>query len=250
LTAIFVQEALFLSRIPDMVYEKVKALEERIGYKYKNKNLAINALVHSSFSNENHNFGFPSNERLEFLGDAILDFVLGLMLYNNKSNFSEGQMSKMRALIVCEASLNNCAKKLNLGELILLGKGEEASGGRERPSILSDAVEAIIGSIYLDGGMEEAEKFIRRILTETYEKAVNGILFMDYKTALQEELQKSGDVKIEYKLIDSYGPDHSKTFKMSVYADSRHIGTGTGKSKKEAEQMAAKAALDEINQEK
>ncbi|NMA67422.1 MAG: ribonuclease III [Clostridiaceae bacterium] len=236
--------------MPDNIYKKVEILENRIGYNFKNKNYAINALVHSSFSNENQNFGFSSNERLEFLGDAILDFVFGLMLYDNKENFSEGQMSKMRALIVCEASLNNCAKKINLGELILLGRGEEANGGRERPSILSDAIEAIIGSIYLDGGMEEAEKFIRRILTETYEKAIKGILFRDYKTALQEELQKSGDIKIEYKLIESYGPDHSKTFKMSVYANNKAIGTGTGKSKKEAEQMAAKAALDEIYEEK
>lgn len=237
-----------MGKIPDYFYKNVEELEKRIGYVFKNKDYAINALVHSSFSNEYQDYKISSNERLEFLGDAILDFVLGLMLYNNKENFSEGQMSKIRALIVCEASLNECAKKLKLGELLFLGRGEEANGGRERASILSDAMEAVIGSIYLDGGMEKAEKFIREILTETYEKALKGLLFMDYKTALQEELQKSGDVKIQYKLIEANGPDHSKTFKMSVYANDKAIGTGKGKSKKDAEQMAAKAALEDLKQ--
>lgn len=235
-----------MGRLPDFFYKNVEQLENRIGYVFKNKDIAVNALVHSSFSNEYQEYKISSNERLEFLGDAILGFVLGLMLYNNEEEFSEGQMSKIRALIVCEASLNNCAIKLNLGELIFLGRGEEANGGRERASILSDAMEAVIGSIYLDGGMEAAERIIREILTETYEKAVKGLLFMDYKTALQEELQKSGDVRIQYKLIEANGPDHSKTFKISVYANDKAIGTGSGKSKKDAEQMAAKAALEDI----
>ena len=235
-----------MTRIPEEVLEIVKTLEDRIGYTFRNKQYAINALVHSSFSNENHGFAMKSNERLEFLGDAILEFIMSLMLYNNPKNFSEGEMSKLRALIVCEASLNECARKIGLGELLMLGKGEEANGGRNRPSILSDAMEAIIGSIFLDGGIDEAEGFIMHFLGDIYRKAVEGILFMDYKTALQEELQKTGDVQIQYKLIESVGPDHAKTFKMAVYTNGKAIGTGIGKSKKDAEQMAAKAALEEM----
>lgn len=235
-------------KIPEEILNIVKTLESRIGYTYRNKQYAVNALVHSSFSNEHHNFAAKSNERLEFLGDAILDFVMSLVLYNNKKQFSEGEMSKLRALIVCEASLDACARKIGLGELVMLGKGEEANGGRVRPSILSDAMEAIIGSIYLDGGIDEAEGFIMHLLGDIYLKAVEGMLFMDYKTALQEELQKSGDIQIQYKLIESIGPDHSKTFKISVYANGKTIGTGVGKSKKDAEQMAAKAALEDMGQ--
>lgn len=235
-------------KIPEEILRIVETLESRIGYTYRNKQYAVNALVHSSFSNEHHNFGAKNNERLEFLGDAILDFVMSLALYNNEKQFSEGEMSKLRALIVCETSLDVCAKKIGLGELIMLGKGEEANGGRIRPSILSDAMEAIIGSIYLDGGIDEAEGFIMHLLGDIYHKAVEGMLFMDYKTALQEELQKSGDIPIQYKLIESIGPDHSKTFKMSVYANNKAIGTGVGKSKKDAEQMAAKAALEDMGQ--
>ncbi len=237
-----------MNKIPDTILETVSELEQKVGYRYRNKQYAINALVHSSYSNEHHSFAAKNNERLEFLGDAILDFVLSLMLYNNNTNFSEGEMSKMRALIVCEASLNICAQKIGLGDMILLGRGEEANGGRTRPSILSDAMEAIIGSIYLDGGMDEAEGFIMSLLGDIYSKAVNGMLFMDYKTALQEELQKSGDAQIQYKLMESMGPDHSKTFKIAVHANGKAIGVGVGKSKKDAEQMAAKAALEEINQ--
>ena len=237
-----------LNKIPDQVLNTVEVLENRIGYKYRNKQYAINALIHSSYSNEHHKFAAKNNERLEFLGDAILDFVLSLMLYNDKSQLSEGEMSKMRALIVCESSLYDCAKKIGLGELILLGRGEEANGGRTRPSILSDAMEAIIGSIYLDGGMDEAEGFIVNLLGDVYNKAVNGMLFMDYKTALQEELQKSGEVQIQYKIMEASGPDHSKTFKIAVYSNGKAIGSGIGKSKKDAEQMAAKAALEKINQ--
>jgi len=237
-----------LVKIPDEILNIVNTLESRIGYTYRNKQYAVNALVHSSFSNEHHNFAAKSNERLEFLGDAILDFVMSLVLYNNEKQFSEGEMSKLRALIVCEASLDACARKIGLGELVMLGKGEEANGGRVRPSILSDAMEAIIGSIYLDGGIDEAEGFIMHLLGDIYLKAVEGMLFMDYKTALQEELQKSGDIPIQYKLIESIGPDHSKTFKMSVYANGKIIGTGVGKSKKDAEQMAAKAALEDMGQ--
>lgn len=235
-----------LGKLPDDLLKTVEELEKRIGYTYRNKQYAINALVHSSYSNEHQNFAAKSNERLEFLGDAILNFVLSLMLYNNQAGFTEGEMSKLRALIVCEASLNECAKAIGLGDLIMLGRGEEANGGRTRPSILSDALEAVIGSIFLDSGIDEAEGFIMHIFGDIYQKAISGMLFMDYKTALQEELQKSGDVIIQYKLIESSGPDHSKTFKMAVYANGKAIGSGIGKSKKDAEQMAAKAALEEM----
>jgi ribonuclease-3 len=236
-----------LQTIPDYILKSVRELEKKIGYEYNNKQYAVNALVHSSWSNEHQDMVFDNNERLEFLGDAILEFVLSLMLYNDEKHLSEGEMSKMRALIVCESSLCECARKLGIGELILLGRGEEANGGRSRPSILSDAMEAIIGSIYLDSGIQEAERFIRNILFDTYNLAVTGKLFMDYKTALQEELQKSGDAKIRYKVLEATGPDHSKIFKVAVYNDAKIIGTGTGKSKKDAEQMAAKAALEAMN---
>jgi len=230
------------------LYKQVQKLEEKIGYCFRNKEYALNALIHSSYVNENHlDAELKNNERLEFLGDAILDFVMGLMLYNNHPEMSEGEMSKTRALIVCEASLAECARSLGLGELMFLGKGEDANGGRNRSSILSDCLEALIGSIYLDGGMDEAEGFIMSLLGETYQKAVNGELFMDYKTRLQEELQKSGDTKIQYKLLEATGPDHDKLFKMAVYAENRLLGTGYGKSKKEAEQEAAKQALESMN---
>ncbi len=237
-----------MKKLPDEIKKTVEALENKIGYQYRNRQYAVNALIHSSYSNEHQNFAAKNNERLEFLGDAILDFVMGLMLYNDKSCLNEGEMSKIRALIVCESSLYECAQKIGLGDLILLGRGEEANGGRTRPSILSDAMEAVIGSIYLDWGMDEAAGFIMGLLGEVYEKAVSGMLFMDYKTALQEELQKSGDVQIQYKLLEAVGPDHSKTFKIAVYANGKPIGTGIGKSKKDGEQMAAKAALEDINQ--
>jgi len=231
----------------EQLYKQVQKLEEKIGYCYRNKDYALNALIHSSYVNENHlDPRLKNNERLEFLGDAILDFVMGMMLYNNHPEMSEGEMSKTRALIVCEASLAESARSLGLGELMFLGKGEDANGGRNRPSILSDCLEALIGSIYLDGGMDEAEGFIMFLLGDTYQKAVRGELFMDYKTRLQEELQKSGDMKIHYKLIEATGPDHDKLFKMAAYADNRLLGTGCGKSKKEAEQEAAKKALERM----
>lgn len=236
-----------MESIPKKYMDHISKLEERIGYLYKDKSYALNALIHSSYANElNGSFSFKNNERLEFLGDAILDFAMGMMLYNNNPDMSEGEMSKTRALIVCEASLAACAQDLGIGELIFLGKGEENSGGRSRPSILSDCLEAIIGSLYLDGGMDEAEGFIVGLLGETYQKAVHGKLFMDYKTSLQEELQKTGDVKIQYKLMEAMGPDHAKSFKMLVSVNGKTLGVGCGKSKKDAEQDAAKAALETL----
>lgn len=236
-----------MKKSPDDILKNVEALESKIGYQYRNKQYAANALIHSSYSNEHHSLAAKNNERLEFIGDAILDFVMSLVLYNDKSNLSEGEMSKIRALIVCESSLYTCAQKIGLGDIILLGRGEEANGGRTRSSILSDAMEAVIGSIYLDGGMKDAESFILGLLGDVYEKAVGGMIFMDYKTALQEELQKEGDAQIQYKLIEATGPDHAKTFKIAVYSNGISIGTGVGKSKKDGEQMAAKAALEAIN---
>ena len=229
---------------------QARKLEDRIGYQYRNREYALNALIHSSYANEMHpDANHKNNERLEFLGDAVLDFVMGMMLYNNHPDMPEGEMSKIRALIVCETSLAECAQSIGLGDLILLGRGEDVNGGRARASILSDCLEAVIGSIYLDGGMDEAEGFIMGLLGEIYQKAVNGKLFMDYKTMLQESLQKSGDVKIQYKLIEASGPDHAKFFRMSVYADGKLLGTGCGKSKKEAEQEAARSALETMSPE-
>lgn len=227
---------------------RILKLEARIRYQYRDREYALNALVHSSYANEMHpDANHKNNERLEFLGDAVLDFVMGMMLYNNHPDMTEGDMSKTRAMIVCETSLAECAQSIGLGDLILLGRGEDANGGRARASILSDCFEAVIGSIYLDGGMDEAEGFIMDLLGDTYQKAVKGKLFMDYKTLLQEDLQKTGDAKIQYKLIESSGPDHAKFFKMSVHSDGKLLGTGSGKSKKEAEQEAAKSALEAMS---
>lgn len=229
--------------------ERVSRLEKNIGYVYKDKSKALQAIVHSSYAYEHRREGMTSNERLEFLGDSVLNFLITNKLYKEVSDMPEGEMSKLRASVVSEASLSECAKKLNVGEVLLLGKGEEIMGGRKRPSILADAMEAIIGSIYLDGGMEAAEEFVTRFLRENYEKAINGTLFSDYKTKLQEEVQKSGNSNIRYTVIAENGPDHDKVFTVAVFVNGEKLGQGTGKTKKEAEQKAAGDALRKIRTE-
>ncbi len=224
--------------------DAIKMLEGNIGYIYQNRRNALEAITHSSYAYEQRGKGRNSNERLEFLGDSVLNFVITGRLYKEASNMSEGDMSKLRASVVSEASLSQCSKKLKIGECLLLGKGEEIMGGRERVSILADAMEAVIGSLYLDGGIETAKAFIEKHLHENYRKAIRGRLFCDYKTMLQEKVQKTGVYCIQYSVIDEKGPDHRKTFTTSVSVDGTVLGIGKGKTKKEAEQNAAGKALE------
>lgn len=222
-------------------YEELSRFENYIDYHFKNKQLLEEALSHSSYANEKKKFR-NSNERLEFLGDSVLSIIVSDYLFNNYKDLPEGDLTKLRASLVCEKALHVFAKEIHLGEFILLGKGEEHTGGRERSSILADAFEAVIAAIYLDGGMKAASKHVLRFIPKHAEKS-NLICFRDYKTVLQEIIQKNPEEKVEYVLAGEYGPDHDKAFTVNVCLNSNVIGTGTGKSKKAAEQMAAKEAL-------
>ncbi|WMJ23685.1 ribonuclease III [Paludicola sp. MB14-C6] len=217
-------------------------LEVLLGYQYKNNSLLKVALTHSSFANEGKKGG-KNNERLEFLGDSVLSIIVAEHLFNHYKHLPEGELTKYRAALVCEKSLYQFALQINLGEYLLLGKGEENTGGRTRPSILADAFEAIIASIYLDGGLEQARKFVLRFIPETIDTNKVSVL-SDYKTALQEIIQKNKEEKIEYVLIKELGPDHNKLFVVEVHLNSNVIGVGKGRSKKQAEQFAAKEALE------
>ncbi len=221
-------------------------LEARIGYEFKDKELLKTALSHSSYANERRKSGVECNERLEFLGDSVLGFVVAENLYKFKSNMLEGSMTKLRADLVCEENLGRVAEKLNLGESLLLGRGEEQCGGRERRSILADAVEAVLAAVYLDGGIEPAAKIIEKyILAPVRDGAV--IKNKDYKTLLQEFVQKKSGRQISYRLISEKGPDHRKEFEIEVCLNGEQVGTGIGYNKKEAEQAAAKQALEVLS---
>lgn len=217
-----------------------KEFEEKIGYYFQNRKLLENALTHSSYANERHWKYERNNERLEFLGDAVLELVSSDFIFHERSSDMEGAMTKLRASLVCEQSLAASARELELGIYLRLGKGEAATGGRDRDSILSDAFEAVIGAIYLDSGLENAAGFIRRfVLSDIEDKQ----LFYDSKTVLQEMIQNEGDNTLSYELISESGPDHAKVFEVSCNLDGRQIGTGQGKSKKAAEQKAAYQAI-------
>ncbi len=215
--------------------------EQIIGVSFQNKELLQEALSHSSYANEKKKQRH-SNERLEFLGDSVLSIVVSQYLFENYPDLPEGELTKIRAALVCEKSLHRFALQIRLGEFLLLGKGEAHTGGRQRPSILADAFEAVIAAIYLDAGLEAARAHILRFIPANLLEN-RFMLFGDYKTALQEVIQKNPEEKVEYLLIDESGPDHSKTFSVEVCLNSNVIGRGTGKSKKEAEQMAAREAL-------
>ena len=219
----------------------ISKFEETINYTFENKSYILEALTHSSYSNENKNYKF--NERLEFLGDSVLSIIISDYLFKTEKELPEGELTKLRANIVCEESLSEVASQINLGNFLLLGKGEEATGGRERISILADALEAVIAAVYLDGGIKEARDFIFKYMQEIIENSI----FRDYKTYLQEVLQSKGEHNIWYKLIDEKGPDHNKRFVMEVGINDTVLGVGEGKSKKDAEQVAAKAALKTQN---
>ena len=220
---------------------KTEEFENIIGYTFKNKELIEQALSHSSYANEKKRAG-GSNERLEFLGDSVLSIVVSDYLYKN-INVPEGELTKMRASLVCEKSLFVFAQQIELGEFLHLGKGKENTGGRERPSILADAFEAVIAAIYLDGGMKAAAKHILRFMPDDIKRTKKPVL-SDFKTLLQEVVQKNPEEKVEYVLIGEEGPDHNKRFVVEVCLNSQVIGKGKGKSKKEAEQLAAKEALE------
>jgi len=217
----------------------IEQLEQRLGYVFHNKELLRQALTHSSYANERKINKTEDYERIEFLGDAVLELISSEFLFRKHPEMSEGELTKMRASIVCEPSLAFCARDLNLGSFIFLGKGEEMTGGRNRDSIVSDVMEAIIGAVYLDSGFEEAEKIIHRFVLSDLEHKV---LFYDAKTILQEKMQKKGK-DIQYILIEEKGPEHDKVFSVEVRQDGTVLGKGSGHNKKAAEQQAAYGAL-------
>lgn len=220
----------------------LKDLEEKLQYHFHNPQYLITAMTHSSYANEVKSAGH-SNERLEFLGDSVLSIVVADYLFKHCPNLPEGELTKNRAALVCEKALCGFSRQLGVGEYLLLSRGEQNSGGRQRPSILADAFEALIAAIYLDAGLEKAREFILRfvlpVLQTTRPKA-----FMDYKTALQEIIQQNPEEQLEYVLIGESGPDHDKHFTVEVCLNSNVIGKGGGRSKKEAEQQAAREALE------
>lgn len=219
--------------------------EKVIQYTFRDKELLNKALTHSSYCREHAVETKNNNERLEFLGDAFFDAIISVELYNRLTQVDEGKLTKTRALIVCEKSLAQIARRLGIGDYLNMGKGEELSGGRHRESILADAVEAVIGAIYIDSGYEEAARFVSREFADTIDNAVAGKLFTDYKTQVQEALQKRGrKTVISYHLDKETGPDHDKTFYVHLVCNGKTLGSGSGKSKKEAEQKAAKATLE------
>ena len=225
---------------------KLNSLENRIGYQFNNKELLESALMHSSFTNEKRLPKYKCNERLEYLGDAVLELVSSEFLFHANECMPEGELTKLRASMVCEPSLALCARAIKLGDYLLLGKGEEATGGRDRDSIIADAMEAVIGAIYLDCGYAEAKSFVERFILNDLEKKH---LFYDAKSNLQEWSQNGTDRNIRYELISESGPDHNKSFEVAVFVGEQLMGKGLGKSKKIAEQHAAYEALCKINEQ-
>lgn len=229
-----------LSGISEEERNNLKAFQKKLRYSFKNESLLYEALSHSSYANERK--GRRSNERLEFLGDSVLSIVVSNYIFHHEQKMPEGQLSKLRASLVCEKALFEFSKEIDLGKHIMLGKGEENSGGRMRPSIVSDAFEAVIAAIYLDGGIESAQKHILRFMPEDLEHREN-VSFRDYKTILQEIIQKNPEERVEYVLESETGPAHDRTFTVNVMLNTNVIGRGSGSSKKSAEQQAAKEAL-------
>lgn len=220
----------------------IKELEAAIGYRFRNITLLQNALAHSSYANERWHDPLKSNERLEFLGDSVLGMLVAEYLYRTFPGRPEGELTRMRADMVCEKTLAKVANTLGLGEHLLLGKGEEQGGGRRRESILADAVESVIAACYLDGGMDAAEQFIQRFILVNV--PVSKLQNADYKTALQELVQQKKNQTLTYVLVGESGPDHDKQFHVQLMLNGNLVGNGTGTSKKRAEQAAAKAAIE------
>ena len=221
----------------------MEKIEKSIDYKFKNRELLENALRHTSYAYENHT---TSNEKLEFLGDSILEYVSSEYLFTHYKNLKEGEMTKVRATVVCEKSLYKIAQKHRFDEYIKVGRSERHTHGNKKPAIMADSVEAIIAAIYLDGGMEPAKKFIIENLKDEIEVATKNVGDKDYKTVLQEKLQENGEVKIEYSITNESGPDHDKTFEAEVEVNGKVLAKGVGKSKEAAQMQAAKKALENI----
>jgi ribonuclease-3 len=222
----------------------MKTLEEKLGYHFQNPALLDNALTHSSYANEHHLGSINSNERLEFLGDSILGMVVADSLYHTFPNLPEGDLTRLRANLVCENSLAMVARKLELGGYLKLGKGESISGGSDRPSIIADAVEAVLAAVYLDGGITQVRRIIKRYILDNMAQVQEAS--RDHKTYLQELVQRQSGQVLTYHLVGQSGPDHAKRFTMEVRLNGTPAGTGEGRSKKEAEQMAAKAAIEKL----
>lgn len=220
----------------------MNTLQEKLQYKFKNQDILVNALTHSSYANEVRN-GTTSNERLEFLGDSVLSIIVSEYIYKKFGDLPEGELTKLRASLVCEKSLCQFSRELNLGNYLLLGKGEEKGGGRERDSILADAFEAVLAAIYLDGGFDVAKAHVLRFIKDELFNHNETDGFKDYKTALQEIIQRNPEESVTYILTNETGPDHDKVFEVEVRLNSNTIGRGKGKNKKQAEQFAAKEAL-------
>ncbi len=221
---------------------KLQELEKEIGYVFQNKELLKTALTHSSYAYEHHE---QSNEKLEFLGDSILEFISSKYLYNHYPELAEGKLTKLRADIVCEKSLYKIAKKHHFEKYLFVGKSESQNHGNTRPTIMADSVEALIAAIYFDSGLEEAEKFIIANLEEEAKIASQNVGQKDYKTVLQEKLQEKGEVHIEYTIIKEEGPDHDKKFTAEVKCNGKKLAQGEGKTKKAAEMEAARKAMNE-----
>lgn len=219
---------------------KMKSFQETIGYSFTNENLLKQALMHSSYANEKHMNKLANNERLEFLGDAVLELISSEFVYMNHKQMHEGELTKLRASMVCESTLALCAREIHLGDYLFLGKGEDATGGRERDSILSDALEATIGAIYLDGGFTNAKEFIKQFILNDIDKKK---LFYDSKTILQEIIQGMSKEVLVYHLIGEEGPDHNKKFTIEALLGEEKLSVGVGKTKKAAEQEAAYRAI-------
>lgn len=219
-----------------------------MGYAFKNKALLENALQHSSYANEHRGGGMRSNERLEFLGDAVLGVVTADYLFRKHPDLPEGDLTRLRAALVCEDSLHEVAQSLELGRYLKLGRGEEQGGGRRRPSILADATESVFAAVYLDGGMEAASELIHRVLLDKGREEAVEERRRDFKTELQELVQRKSGSTLGYRLVGSTGPDHAKVFEAAVLLNGEVFSTGTGHSKKEAEQAAAGAALEKLQQ--
>ena len=219
---------------------KLEELENKLGYHFHDRRLLEHALCHSSYANERHWDRLQNNERLEFLGDAVLELVTSEFLYQNYPTMPEGEATRTRASIVCEQTLALCARDLGLGEWLRLGKGEELTGGRDRDSITSDAMEALLGAIYLDGGFANAKEFVHHFILNDIEHKK---LFYDSKTILQEQIQSETEEPIHYELVKEEGPDHNKRFTVNVVLGEKVLGSGSGRTKKAAEQEAAYRAL-------
>lgn len=219
-------------------------LYDLLGYRFQDPALLERALTHSSYVHERRKGKAENNERLEFLGDAVFDMIISEYLYRRLEEVEEGRLTRFRSMVVREGSLAECGIRLGLNRHIRLGKGEMQDEGTRRSSIIADAVEAVIGAIYLDGRLDAAEEFVLRAFGPTLEAAVSGGIHLDYKTRLQERLQTNGPVDIRYQLEKEQGPDHAKMFTISLWSEGKQLGVGTGRTKKEAEQHAAKAALE------